>query len=72
MISQKFFISYMWSTKKVNIGTTSVPTVCKRFAEGLNTPCLSNPAEFISESSLVKMRPTKSVPGEKGLDYLPP
>ena len=36
----------------------------------LETPCLNTPAESILESSPVKMRPTKSVPGEKGLDFL--
>ena len=37
-----------------------------------NTPCLSTPAESTSEISPVKMRPTKSVPGEESLDFLLP
>ena len=36
------------------------------------TPCLSTPDESTLESSPVKLRATKSVPGEKGLDFLPP
>ena len=36
-----------------------------------STPCLSTSAESTPESSPMKMRPTKSVPGEKGLDFLP-
>ena len=38
----------------------------------LKTPCLSTRGEFTPESSPVKMRPTKSVPGENGSDFLPP
>ena len=40
--------------------------------QSLYTPCLSTPAESTPESSPVKMRPTKPVSGEKGLDFLPP
>ena len=36
------------------------------------TPCLSTLAEFISQSSAVKIDPVKSIPGEKDLDFLSP
>ena len=35
------------------------------------THFLNTPAESTLESSLVKMRPTRSVPSEIGLDFLP-
>ena len=36
------------------------------------TPCLSTLAEFISQSSMVKIDLVKSIPGEKDLDFLSP
>ena len=42
-----------------------------RMSVALETSCLSIPAESTPESSPVKMRPTKSVPSEKGLDFQP-
>ena len=37
----------------------------------MTTHFLSTPAESTLASSLVKMRPTRSVPSEIGLDFLP-
>ena len=51
-----------------------VPTISKQddidfFSK---RPCLSTLTESTSESSPVKMRPTKSVPREIDFDFLPP
>ena len=38
----------------------------------IKTLCLSTPTESTPETFPVQMSPTKSVPGEKGLDFLSP
>ena len=42
------------------------------FVDSTVTLCLRTPVESIPESSPVKMRPVKSLPGEIGFNFLPP
>ena len=51
--------------------TDAIENVCRN-SRSISTPCLSTPGEITPESSPVKMMPPKSVPGEKGLYFLPP
>ena len=64
------FPSELWNMFHGN--TEELPRTNNNTEARRNTPCLRTPAESTPESYPVKMRPTKSVPGEESLDFLPP